>query len=603
MLIRDPSSLPRARIPADQVPPPTVSNRPESPSGEPVYLDNLIRLALSNAQVVRVLSGSGAASTGQTIYDPAIANTRIDQQQATFDPTLDMRHDFLRNEVPFALPVPGDPNTAAFEATQGDIYDMSLNVAKQLRNGARADVQTNVLRNDESPAVGFLNPTARSNVSLGLTQPLLQGAGVTVNQVPIMLARIDAESSYFRLKDGVQETVRGVIQAYWDLVAARTLVWATEQQVTQAEFAFRLESARNQVGISNQGQLAQARLALASFRANLISAQSSLLDREAALRGILGLPPTDSTALLPMTAPVTQPYEFDWEGLLTLAEQYRPDIIEQKLILEADYQQLLLATNQTLPQLDAVARYRWNGLEGELPIGRDVRSPSGEFTDWQIGINFSVPLGQRRARALLREQELILARDRANLDQAMLEAVHEIAATLRRIDLQFSRYEALRETRIAAVANLRQQLADFRQERIDFINVLQALTDWGNAVSSEASSLAQYNAELATLERETGTILESHGIRFYEERYAAAGPLGIYGPTRCYPRAQRMSANESRYPEAASPVDEQFREGAPPGLFDRKPADRPRREYSPGDGRLPPPEPVPTPRQTPPSPD
>lgn len=596
MIVRDPARLPAARIPMGQLPPPTVFTSDDDAPGASVTIDALIRQALTGADVVRVLAGVGAASTGQTIYDPAVATMRIDQQQAIFDPTLEMRHDFLRNESPFALPVPGDPNAARFDALQDDLYDMSVSATKLMRNGARADLRTDVLRNDQTPNPGFLNPTARSSVSLGLTQPLLQGAGVAVNQVPIVLARIDAESSYFRLKDGIQETVRGVIQAYWDLVAARTSVWAIEQQVAQADFAFRQERARNQVGISPQGQLSQARLALASFRANLVTAQAILLDREASLRGILGLPPTDPTRLLPMTAPITERIEFDWEQLIAIAERNRPDVIEQKLILEADYQLLLQANNRTLPQLDAVARYRWNGLEGELPIGQDVRSEPGAFTDWQLGINFSVPLGQRRARALLREQQLLLARDQANLDQTMLEAVHAIAATLRRIDLQFARYEALRETRIAAVANLRQQLADFRQERIDFINVLQALTDWGNAISSEADALAQYNAELAMLERQTGTILEAHGIRFYEERFAAAGPLGICGPERCYPRALRTIPGNDRYQEAEEPVDEIFRKDVLESL-ERRRSDQPERDRPAENRRLPPPEPVPLPER------
>ena len=104
----------------------------------------------------------------------------------------------------------------------------------------------------------------------------------------------------------------------------------------------------------------------------------------------------------------------------------------------------------------------------------------------------------------MRESELLIARDRVNLDQKMLEIVHEIAATLRQLDQQFAQYEALRETRLAAIENLRQQTAGFRNERIEFINVLQALTDWGNAVSAEAQSLSQYNAELARLEQRHG---------------------------------------------------------------------------------------------------
>jgi outer membrane protein TolC len=553
---RNPASLPRTPIPADAQPPPTVSRRPETPPQTPLELDAAIRQALANSDVIRVLTGVGATNSGQSIFDPAIATARIDQQQALFDPRVDLTNDFLRTEPPL------QPNRT-------DAYDLRLDAVKPLYSGGRFNVGVDVDRTRQQPFRRLLDPQTRSSASLGFVQPLLQGAGVNVNMVPIVLARIDAESSYFRLKGAVQESVRGVIQAYWDLVAARTQTWAIEQQVKQAEFAVRLESARMRVGTSDVGQLSQANLALANFRANLIASQSNVLDREATLRSILGLPPTSPEELVPMSQPVTTRYEFDWEGLLQVAERNRPDLIELKLILEADFQQLLRARNQALPQLDAVALYRWNGLEGELPTGAIVRSEPGAFTDWQLGVNFSVPLGLRAGRAGVRESELLIARDRANIDQAMLEIVHEIAASVRQLDQQFSQYEALRETRLAAIENLKQQTAGFRNERIEFINVLQALTDWGNAVSAEAQSLSQYNAELARLELLTGTILEAHGVRFYEERFESLGPLGLLHHTACYPRDLRPSPNLDRYPTADQPVDQLFREDAPEELLER----------------------------------
>jgi outer membrane protein TolC len=289
-----------------------------------------------------------------------------------------------------------------------------------------------------------------------------------------------------------------------------------------------------------------------------------------------------------MSAPVTARLDFDWQGLLELAERNRPDLIELKLILEADYQQLLLSKNQALPQVDAVALYRWNGLEGELPTGQVVSTPAGAFTDWQLGVNFSVPIGLRAGRAAVRESELLIARDRVNLDQKMLEIVHEIAASLRQLDQQFAQYEALRETRLAAIENLRQQTAGWRNQTIEFINVLQALTDWGNAVSAEAQSLSQYNAELARLEQLTGTILEAHGVRFYEERFDAVAPLGLLHHTTHYPRDLRPSPNDNRYPTADQPADELFRGDAPEELLQRPRLDRERAQ--PDLERLPAPE-------------
>ncbi len=554
--VRDPARLPQAHLPAG-LPPPTVdSNVPREP--QLITLDQAIRESLTQSEVVRVLSGSVPVSSGRTLYDPAIANTRIDVEKSRFDPTLDTRHDFLRNETPFARLDPLDPRRAFIDGLRNDQYDMTLGVTKQSVTGGTASlrVDTDWLR--QRPGPTLLDPQSRPSLTFGLNQPLLQGAGRSVNEVPIVLARIDTERSFFQLKGGLQQMVRQVIQAYWDLISARTSLWAVEQQVKQAEFAVQLETARKATGISTQGQLAQAQLALANFQANRIAAQGLVLDREAALRAILSIPPSGTKQLVPATPPVTDELVFDWEQLVALSEQNRPDLIELKLVLEADYQQLLLSRNQALPQLDANLLYRWNGLEGEIPTGEDLRSDPGAFTDWQLGVNFSVPLGLRGPRAFLRQQELILARDRANLDLALLQIVHELASALRRLEQDYQQYQAFRTTRAAATDNLRQQFAGFRTGRLEFINVLEAITSWGNAVRSEAQTLTQYNSDLVALESLTGTILEAHGIRLYEERYSSIGPLGLLGHEACYPRLLRPQPNVDRYPGGDEPAESFF---------------------------------------------
>ncbi len=557
IFVRDPADLPTVPLP-DAPPPLTVRQLPDDVQYVPLSLNEAVRRGLDGSPVVRVLSGVRAANSGISVFDPAIAHTQIDEQTGAFDPGISTRHDFLRNESPSASFDPADPSRAIINGSRLDGYNMSLDVRRKLLAGTDLSVGVDTNRSRIQPGLLPLNPQTGSSLTLNLSQPLWQGAGRAVNEAPIVLARIDTESSFFRLKSGLQETVRGVIQAYWNIVAARTNVWAVKQQIRQAEFAVRLEAARKRVGLTDQAQLSQTRLALASFRSSLITAQSQQLDAEASLRSMLGMTPAGHEEFVPVSPPTAEQYSFRWEKLLDVAQQQRPDIIELKLILEADYQRWLLTRDAARPQLDASMLYRWNGLEGEMPIGRQLESGAGDFTDWGLGVNFSVPLGQRAARAALRRQELVIARDRANLAEAVLQLSHELAAELRRIDQFYAQYLATRETRAAAEDNLRQQMAAYRAERLEFINVLQAITDWGNAVSGEAAILAQYNTALASLEVATGTILAAHGVRLYEERYHSLGPLGILGAQRDYPRALRPQAATDRYPVGNVPAEETF---------------------------------------------
>ncbi len=71
-----------------------------------------------------------------------------------------------------------------------------------------------------------------------------------------------------------------------------------------------------------------------------------------------------------------------------------------------------------------------------------------------------------------------------------------------------------------------------------------------------SEQLLIYNIALATLERQTGTILETHGLVFAEERYRAAGPLPCHN--RMYPSAQPPFGHPRLYPGTGSPSENSF---------------------------------------------
>jgi hypothetical protein len=93
--------------------------------------------------------------------------------------------------------------------------------------------------------------------------------------------------------------------------------------------------------------------------------------------------------------------------------------------------------------------------------------------------------------------------------------------------------------------------------------VLQAISDWGNAITSEAQALTQYNTELANLEKQTGTILETHGIDFMEERYRAIGPAGRCAAPRLYPAAIPPTPNTPIYPPGSEPAEKALEKELP----------------------------------------
>jgi len=554
--IRRPRQL--RQVPVPLTPRPATVNDPQLDAPlRYLTLNEAINIMLANSEVVRVLGGITASTSGRTIYDAAITNTTVDQQRARFDPNLRANNTWNQTETPAGIFDPLDPTNAIITGSQNEGYGFDFGLSKRNLLGGTSNLGVNSNSNRITPGVFPLNPADRTATELSYTQPFMQGAGKAANQAPIVLARIDTERSYFQYKNAVQQSVAGVIEAYWSLVFAKTDLWAREQQVEQATFANNRTLARDEAGDANVGDLAQTQLALENFRASLLASQASVLQRQAALLNILGLPPYEAERTVPVTPMIEQPIEVDWSLINELAQQERPDIIELKLILEADQQRFLLADNQARPQLNGVALYRWNGLDGTTPAGNRVGS-GADFQDWSLGVNFSVPLGLRAERASLRQRRLIIQRDQANLDQGLHNMQHLLALSLRNLEQFYAQYERFQAVRVAARTNLEQQLAQYNEGIVQFIVVLQAIVDWGNSVSNEAQSLSQYNTELARLELQTGTILQEHNVVFFEERFRSIGPLGRLGEEKCYPRSQPPSASVARYEGGDQPSEEYF---------------------------------------------
>lgn len=569
--IRFPEQLPRYTLPM-ALSPSTVSRPLEDLTPEKMPLDAAIRTSMRNLDVIRVLSGVSASHSGRTIYDVALQHTAIDQAQARFDPILSVNNHWSLTENPTGVFDPLIPGNSLIVGAHTRSFQHSTQLSKENLLGGDFVLAVDAIPSHTSPGAFALDPLASTSTSIGYTQPLLRGAGYEVNIAPIVIAGINTERSYFQFKDAMQEHVRGIIDAYWSLVAARTELWARRQQRDQLAETVRRVEARVRQNIDNRADLSQAQLALANIKATLVVAESNVLLREAALRNLIGVSPSDGTVYYPTTPPVNERFLPDWDEMLRLAEERRPDLMELKLILEADQQQALIQKNSARPTLDAVAQYRWNGLDGQTPGGWRRSSRPGEFTDWTLGVNFSVPLGLRQSRAAVRQQEILIARDQINLKQGLHNTTHTLALNVRQLDQQYEQYLAFREARQAARVNLDSQILRWRTGQAILINVLQAITDWGNTVSSEAAALTQYNTQLANLERQTGTILESHGIYFLEESRYSIGPHPHFGEPRGYPHANRPTENSDQYEDSGTESEKSFDLTAPPNIRDGQPS-------------------------------
>ncbi|MBC7817280.1 MAG: TolC family protein, partial [Planctomycetaceae bacterium] len=186
------------------------------------------------------------------------------------------------------------------------------------------------------------------------------------------------------------------------------------------------------------------------------------------------------------------------------------------------------------PQLDLRALYRTSGLESRLD---DSLNQMAEFnyTDWTLGLEFSVPLDNRRGKADVESAELQLMRELALLRGFEEQVVFEFANLIAELQTTWERYEsALRQVQYTQewlrLARIRFASPPAANRGDDWL--LLALYDYQVAMQSYITAsttasemLAAYNTLQVRVEEAQGTLLDRWQIGFVDGSKANGPPM------------------------------------------------------------------------------
>ncbi|MBC8117802.1 MAG: TolC family protein [Candidatus Saccharimonas sp.] len=483
-------------------------------------LRDAIQLSLSKSDIVQTLDSGGVQIADVTRYDPRIQGARSDAANAAFDPRLSAAYLGSHvNEPPDAFFGPGLSLN-----TRRDEGDFIATLSKPWSTGATTSV-------GYLPPLGYLyfpygttdqfNPIYSSSLVFEAKQPLLRGAGTKVNLAPLRIAQLRAEQSLWEVKQATLAQVRSVEEAYWDLQAALVTLDAMEFVFPLVTEVVRIERYRAQSERATRADVARASIQSDQFQQQRLLARNSVVEKELRLRNLMGLEVVDGVRLVPVDLPTRESFTLDHASAVANAIENRPDLVRQRLgvrIRELEYD---VARNGLRPQLDLRAIYRTSGVGQRLDDSLQQLSDF-QYSTWTLGLTFSVPLGNRAAKANLRAEELQLVRDRALLRQATQNVSFRLMDLIRETETSFAQYElALRR-----VQNTQEWL---RAARIRFANpppaggnqdwLLLALYDYQAALRQHIDAttdagllLARYNTLLARVEEAQGILLENRGI-------------------------------------------------------------------------------------------
>ncbi len=572
-----------------------------------------------------------------TAYDPAIIEagpqTGVEAALAAFDANFSSSMLWQKNDRPqnFRSGLASNFFTPILEQ---DLGTFTAQVSKFTASGAQFAFQHNTTYDMNNNPSRALRSDYNTNFEASFRQPLLQGAGVLYNRIAgpsspsfnpnlgisnignfantatfdgVVLARINTDISLTQFEGQVRNLVNETENAYWELYFAYRSLEAQKTGRDSALQTWKKINALMRVGaVGGEAEKeAQARSQYFLFRSQVENALTQLYRAENRLRYLMGLTISDGRLIRPADEPTTARVVFAWDEIHAEALVRVVELRAQKWRIKQRELELIAARNHLLPRLDAIGSYRWLGLGDDLiDTQRSGLAPlapgsnafesltGGDFQEWELGVQMSIPIGFRRELSQVRFYQLQLARERALLKEQELEVTHQLGDAIRNLVNNYNLTQTNFNRRVAAEKEVEAVLTAYESGTVTIDTVLDAQRRRADAEVAYFRSLVDYNRAIMQVHYQKGSLLEYDGV------YLAEGPW----PAKAYFDALRLA----RQRDASVYLDYGITR---PGVFSRGPVLQHADQAAPieegFEGELvptpAPPEELPTPRMAPPA--
>jgi outer membrane protein TolC len=522
-----------------------------------VSLSEAIQLAIQNNSIVRSRSNLGAPSAilsagdnSRSVYDPAIQETGvlfggrgIASALAAFDANFTTKMLWGRDENPLNAnknaSKPTLPKAVTEQARETGKFSSEL--SKQFGYGASLTLNHGVDYVGTNLSTQRVFPSGyEGSLSAVYRQPLWQGAGAEFTRIAgpiaqsfgglsgvnqgVVIARINQDITLADFESSVLTMLKDVEDLYWELYVRYreydTAVTNRNSALQSWREAHRILQAGGKPGFKPSDE-AQARDFYFQSRSLTETSLSNVYSAEITLRRILGLSVNDGRMMRPSDEPTTAAFAPSWETSLTEALTQRVELRRQKWNIKSLELQLIAAQSLTNPRLDFISGYQVNGLGNDL-LGH-YNSPNqysslygsmtnGNYTGWNLGFEFQMPLGFRAAHAQVRNIELRLAKSRDILQAQEIDISHEVAQDFQTLAVQYMTAQSNFNRYLAAKQRVELFRAEVDAGTKTFDVLLRALASQAEAEVSYFRSLVDYNKAITALHFHKGTLLPHDSV-------------------------------------------------------------------------------------------
>jgi outer membrane protein TolC len=483
--------------------------------------------AASSTQELKALIVLGLQNNlGLKVDRVAIESSRqgVAIEDAAFDPQIFANADYQQDQLPYEYTYD--------TVTEIETKEISaeVGISKRFESGLTASAVLTTQRIDSSYPSIDLDPYSRTYFSIELTQPLLRNYGSEINTTMKRISDNQRRVATLNYLLQAQSLALTLESSVYQLASDVEVVALRRQSEELALALCEMNRKRYEAGLAPVTEVQEAETALASRQLNLsLALEQYDIERKSLNRKLNNHLPVDfdPLALVPPDAALNAE-QYEIAQLLDEARVKRIDFKISRIGIENSALNRTYQENQLKPQLDLSMNVGVNGLAGDdygFVAGSvydgdwfDSLSSMSDMDGFQfgVGVNFLMPLGNKAAKARVRQAEHEGRQEAYRLQDLEDQVRDELEQQLVLLQRAYQQLQLAERFASLAQKTLDQEQRKLEEGLSDTFRMITFQDSLIDAQINKINALTRYRAALATMAFLRGEIFQRHGIGFTE---------------------------------------------------------------------------------------
>lgn len=384
----------------------------------------------------------------------------------------------------------------------------SLSFWRALETGGAVSLAVSSNNSESSNNPGITN--YYTNVGISISQPLMAGAGIEVNMIPIKRAQASANISLHYIKQGLINLITNIESQYWDLILVYEDYNIQLEAMRRANELLEVNKSLIESGRMASQEIVQAESDVATREISVAGAENAIINTQIALQAQLDL--GKRIWLRPTTKMTFKPVQVRIEDCLDAAYANRPDWLINNLYFNIEKMNLLVSRNRNRYNLGCYAGVASDATSDQKYFKTATEAFSFKTITWNVGLSFIFPFNKQVLKNGYQLQKL--SHDRQALYMAELKDNIRIAVenAVRHVEYSLKQVQLAQRAKELAERKLKLEQEKMKVGRSTNFQVISYQRDLTNAQNGELRAIATYLKALGYLQQTMGKTLQKWDV-------------------------------------------------------------------------------------------